>query len=91
MIRLYCKGKHKTKRGLCPDCKALMEYCEDRVNHCPFTETKTFCSACKVHCYRQDRREQIRTVMRYAGPRMILYHPIPALRHLYVTIKEQEK
>jgi hypothetical protein len=27
-------------------------------------------------------RENIRKVMRYAGPRMIYHHPIMALRHL---------
>ena len=33
-------------------------------------ETKTFCSACKVHCYKPEMREQIRTVMRWSGPLM---------------------
>lgn len=31
----------------------------------PFMETKTFCSQCKVHCYKKDKREQIRKVMRF--------------------------
>ena len=45
-------------------------------------ENKTFCSNCKVHCYKPDMREQIRRVMRYSGPRMIKTHPILAIRHL---------
>ena len=44
-------------------------------------ETKTFCSNCKVHCYRPDMRERIRAVMRFSGPRMLLYHPITGIRH----------
>jgi antitoxin component of MazEF toxin-antitoxin module len=27
-------------------------------------------------------RDKIRTVMRYAGPRMIFYHPVLAIKHL---------
>jgi hypothetical protein len=26
-------------------------------------------------------REKIRAVMRFSGPRMLLYHPITAIRH----------
>jgi hypothetical protein len=28
-------------------------------------------------------RERMRQVMRFAGPRMILFHPIMAIRHLW--------
>jgi hypothetical protein len=28
-------------------------------------------------------RQQIREVMRFAGPRMLLWHPIDTLRHFY--------
>ena len=28
-------------------------------------ETKTFCSNCRVHCYRSEMREEIRKVMRF--------------------------
>ena len=27
-------------------------------------------------------RQRMQSVMRYAGPRMLLYHPIAAIRHL---------
>ena len=37
---------------------------------------------CPVHCYRPEMREQIRKVMLWAGPRMIWYHPVDAIRHL---------
>ena len=54
-------------------------------------ETKTFCSACKVHCYRPEMREKIRAVMRWAGPRMLFVHPVLAVRHLLGTRKEKQR
>ena len=92
MIAVYCKGKHGTKRGeLCPDCLELTEYARQRAEKCPFMETKTFCSGCKVHCYKPEMREKIRAVMRYSGPRMILYHPVMAVRHVMETKKEKKR
>ena len=92
MIAVYCKGKHGTKHGeLCPDCAALTEYARQRAEKCPFMETKTFCSNCKVHCYKPEMREKIRAVMRYSGPRMIFYHPVMAVRHVMETKKEKKR
>ena len=54
-------------------------------------ETKTFCSNCRVHCYRPDRREQIRQVMRFSGPRMLCCHPVMATRHVIETQREKRK
>ena len=36
----------------------------------------------RLHCYKPDMRERMRKVMRWAGPRMILYDPIEAIKHL---------
>lgn len=88
MIRLYCRKKHSGK-NLCPDCAALDAYARMRSDCCPFMETKTFCSNCKIHFYKPDMREKIRAVMRFSGPRMIFYHPILAVRHIMETRKEQ--
>lgn len=74
MIALYCRKKHHTKGGLCSECTELKSYAESRSDHCPFMETKTFCSNCRVHCYKPQMREKIREVMRFSGPRMMLYH-----------------
>ncbi len=91
MLRLYCKKKHGTKNGLCPECKALSEYAAMRSDKCPFMESKTFCSNCKVHCYKPEMREKIREVMRFSGPRMIMYHPIMAIRHVVESKKEKRR
>ena len=61
---------------------------EKQEEECPFMETKTFCSQCKVHCYKKDKREQIRKVMRFSGPRMLVYHPVMAICHLYYQMKD---
>lgn len=91
MIALYCKKQHHTKKALCPDCAALDQYARQRSEKCPFMETKTFCSNCKVHCYKPEMREKIRAVMRFSGPRMIFHHPIAAVRHVIETKKEKKK
>jgi len=88
MVRLYCRKKHHSKT-LCPDCAALDAYARSRSDRCPFMETKTFCSNCKVHCYKPDMREKIREVMRFSGPRMLFYHPIMAIRHVMESRKEK--
>lgn len=82
MIEIYCRRKHRMRgTQLCPECQQLADYASARVDHCPFMKTKTFCSNCKVHCYKPDMREKIRNVMRFSGPRMILYCPRLVIRH----------
>lgn len=82
MIALYCKRNHKTAE-LCPDCDALQAYAMQRINKCPYMETKTFCANCSNHCYKPDMRDKIRVVMRYAGPRIIFRHPVLVLKHAF--------
>lgn len=91
MIFLYCRKKHGCKHELCPQCAELNEYARLRSDKCPFMETKTFCSNCKVHCYKPVMREKIREVMRFSGPRMIFTHPITAIRHVMETKKEKKR
>ena len=90
MIAIYCRKKHSSKT-LCPDCAALDAYARKRSDKCPFMETKTFCSNCKVHCYKPDMREKIREVMRFSGPRMIFHHPVMAIRHVMESKKEKKR
>lgn len=90
MIAIYCRAKHGS-RGLCSDCAALDAYARLRSDRCPFMETKTFCSNCRVHCYKPDKREMIRSVMRFSGPRMIFHHPVMAIRHVIESKKEKKR
>ena len=77
-----CQVRHGGP-GLCGECRELLEYSLARLEHCKFGNAKTKCHKCPVHCYRPDMREKIRTVMRFSGPRMLLYHPLEALRYLF--------
>ena len=86
MISLYCCKKHHS-RHLCTECNELLNYANMRINKCPFMETKTFCSKCKVQCYKPDMQKKIKEVMRFSGPRMLFYHPVLALRHFIESRK----
>lgn len=89
MIHYYCHKKHGSKHR-CKHCEELYQYAILRIQCCPFMHTKTFCSACKVHCYKAEKREQICQVMRYSGPRMLLHKPIMAIRHILIERKEKK-
>jgi hypothetical protein len=82
MIRMYCRETHGSRSCLCPDCTSLLHYSLDRVDACRFGADKPTCARCAVHCFRPAMREQIRTAMRHAGPRMTYRHPYLAVRHL---------
>jgi hypothetical protein len=82
MISLYCRRLHGEKE-LCPDCQELADYTLERLGQCPFQEGKTTCAKCPVHCFKPEMRARIRAVMRYAGPRMVYYHPVLALFHIF--------
>ena len=76
MIDIYCKRKHKHKDGLC-------EYAHKRLDFCKFGEEKSFCSKCPIHCYKKDMKAKVKDVMRFSGPRLIIYSPIQFLKHIF--------
>lgn len=81
MIRLYCK-KEEGNQELCIQCQELLDYAMARLSKCPFGEKKSTCRLCTVHCYKPLMRAKMREVMRYSGPRMLLYSPAAAIKHL---------
>ena len=81
MIGIYCRGRHQRSGTLCVQCQQLSDYAMKRVDKCPFQEAKPTCAKCPIHCYNATMREQVREVMRYAGPRMMLHHPLLSLLH----------
>jgi hypothetical protein len=82
MIQLYCAHHHEPEQGLCANCDELLKYARARLEMCPFGAEKSTCANCTIHCYKSDMRSMVREVMRYAGPRMTLRHPILSLLHL---------
>lgn len=96
MVAVYCRGNHGGRAGkkraeLCPECAALTEYAAARIGRCPFMATKTFCSQCRVHCYAPAQRQAIKDVMRYAGPRMLLRHPVMTIHHGIDTMRAKRR
>ena len=91
MIALYCHDKHDQKEGLCQDCRQLEAYAHQRLEHCQFMPEKPVCARCPVHCYKPQYRQQVREVMRYAGPRMLTRAPGAAIRHLWLLMKPDSK
>lgn len=88
MLRIYCRDHHadaeRDVQGLCAECAGLMDYAHKRLAGCPFGPEKPTCANCQIHCYGPKQREHTRVVMRYAGPRMLLRHPVLAIAHLWV-------
>ena len=90
MIRLYCR-KCEGHDELCPSCKELLDYAHSRLESCRYGEHKPTCKRCPLHCYRPNMKEHIRIVMRWSGPRMIIYDPIAAIQHLIREIIARRK
>ena len=81
MICCYCRDRHDPASGLCAECQQLLDYAGLRLERCQFGTEKPTCANCSVHCYQRARREQVKVVMRYAGPRMLWRHPVLSLYH----------
>ncbi|MET4696490.1 nitrous oxide-stimulated promoter family protein [Endozoicomonas lisbonensis] len=87
MTHIYCRDHHSLKNhgsisGLCDECTRFRNFAEYRLSKCPYGQDKPTCKYCPVHCYKNDMKELARTIMIYSGPRMLLRHPILAIRHL---------
>ncbi|MCK4258874.1 MAG: nitrous oxide-stimulated promoter family protein [Halanaerobiales bacterium] len=81
MIKLYCKKNHKSNKYLCKEYAELLNYSNKRLDSCRFGENKPTCGKCKIHCYKKEMRDRMKSVMRYAGPKMLISHPIVAIQH----------
>jgi len=82
MTRIYCQGHHQSGDVVCQSCQILNDYAHLRLEKCPYQEKKTTCANCPTHCYKKSMREQVKIMMRYAGPRMLLKHPRYAILHI---------
>jgi len=82
MIGIYCRAKHAAQAPLCPECVDLEAYTRLRLEKCPYGEAKPTCANCPIHCYQPHRREQVRRVMAFSGPRILWRHPVLAVRHM---------
>lgn len=82
MVGIYCSAHHEgTEEALCDECSEFLGYAELRLEKCPYGDDKPTCANCPIHCYKPARKEQVTKIMRFAGPRMLLRHPILAIAH----------
>lgn len=82
MVELYCR--HKLHCDCIPEeYLVLIDYASKRLDRCKFGDKKMACKKCPIHCYKPEMRDKIREVMRWVGPRMFIYDPIAAIRHLF--------
>lgn len=91
MIGMYCQTHHHPTGDLCEQCEKLFRYAMERIDKCPFREHKPTCVKCPIHCYKPAMREQVRLVMRFAGPRMLFRHPLLAVLHLWDEISKSRE
>ncbi len=84
MVNIYCRAHHNSTRKSVPccECAEFIRYANEKLDRCPYGQNKPTCNRCPIHCYKQQQRQQAKEIMRYAGPRMLLKHPILAIKHL---------
>lgn len=81
MILIYEKS-HPATIDFPDQYQQLYKYAINRLEKCRYGENKPACKQCPIHCYQPKMREQMKVVMRWSGPKMLLRHPILAIRHL---------
>lgn len=67
---------------LCTECRGLLDYAIARRRACPL-DPKPACKNCPVHCYKPERRAEIRQIMRFSGGRLILRGRLDLLWHYF--------
>lgn len=87
MIEIYCKKKHHCNMSDCEQCKQVYEYASYRILKCPHKDDKPSCAKCEIHCFNKRIKEDIRNIMRFSGPRMLIYHPILSIFHYLDSLK----
>ena len=83
MIDVFYKNKKHKKEYTIIEIEELKNYCASKIHNCPVMVKKTFCSSCEIHCYDSNHRAFIKKIMRYSGPRMLFYHPILLIKHVF--------
>jgi len=91
MTSIYCRDHHKEGFEDCKTCEEFIDHAEKKLDRCVYGDNKPACKKCPIHCYKPEKREQAKLIMRYAGPKMILTHPILAIKHIIKAKKKFPK
>jgi hypothetical protein len=82
MVGIYCDAHHdRSANEFCESCLEFLDYAQLRLQKCPYGNDKPTCANCPVHCYKPAQRAQAKAIMRFAGPRMLLRHPLLTIAH----------
>lgn len=76
------RSRWNKNAALCPDCAAILEHGSKKRLACPL-KPKPSCKKCHIHCYGQEYRRKIRTIMAFSGRKMLLKGRIDYLWHYY--------
>lgn len=84
---VYCNANHGTTDGkLCPKCTALLSTVMLKIQRCPYGIAKPICDACETPCFGEIPTKEFRTVMKSAQKKMLLSHPLMAVRHKIASL-----
>ena len=86
MTSIYCGDHHS--QAECQSCAEFIEHAKQKLDRCVYGDKKPACKKCPIHCYKPDKREQARIIMRYSGPKMLFKHPLLAIKHLIKATKK---
>ena len=76
---------HTANKVLDPAQKAWLKKAVARhFSHCPNMNSKTFCSRCPAHCFSAGESAAIKAVMKSAGWKLLLAHPVNAFYHMQI-------
>jgi hypothetical protein len=89
MATIFCRAYHGMADQLCVECREVVDYAYCRLDRCPFGGEKPTCANCPIHCYKPAMRTRVKQIMRYAGPRMLLRHPILAMLHWFDGLRRR--
>jgi hypothetical protein len=55
------------------------------------SEKKSNCRKCLIHCHQSPMKEQVKVVMRYSGPGMLVHHPGLVMHHVVDGFRKPKK
>ena len=84
---LYCNANHgTTDNKLCPKCTALLTTVMLKIQRCPYGISKPICDACETPCFGEVPTKEFRNIMKSAQKKMLLSHPLMAVRHKLASL-----
>lgn len=67
----------------------VLQYALKRTENCRHMATKTFCHNCETPCYSKNMMEKITHIMKSEGKKMLLKHPLTAVRQAFYIIRSR--